>query len=268
PGEAAKSDAAKSDPAKSEQAGTKDSPKTSRSWARPDLVPNLRRPKAPAKPRNILSRAKDSAAKSAAATAVLIPKWEAAARAGERASAEPRAAKRTVPKTLAEYMPPSTKPGGFDPHAEYNPAMPNTYQVYKQWVEEQKQRRLEGEDGREVSEDGREMSDDERETSEEERETSEDEREVGEPSACVLLTNMAAEIDEDLERETMEECEAFGSVLRCTASLVDADDPYERVHVVVEFADVGAAERARTALDWRCFDGRHISATFHHPHAT
>ncbi|KAJ2665272.1 Splicing factor 45 [Coemansia sp. RSA 1199] len=226
---------------KGEQLEAKSSPKGTRSWARPDLVPNLRRPKTPARPRNSASLLKNSVS--------LIPTWEAAATAGEKPRVDPQAGKKAVPKTLAEYMPPTTKPGKFDPHAEYNPALPNTYQLYKQWVEEQHTMSHEPH-----------FSEDEHDTDE-----SSDERNAGEPSEYILLTNMADEIDEDLEHETREECRVFGDVVQCTAALVDVDDPYERVQVTVQFADVQAAVRAQHALDRRFFDGRHISVTFHHP---
>ncbi|KAJ2502693.1 Splicing factor 45 [Coemansia sp. RSA 1972] len=227
--------------ANSEQKEAKSSPKGTRSWARSNLVPNLRRSKTPAKPRNSAFMLKNSVS--------LIPTWEAAATAGEKPRVDTRAGKKAVPKTLAEYMPPTTKPGKFDPHAEYNPALPNTYQLYKQWVEEQHAMSHEPH-----------FSEEEHDTDE-----SSDERNAGEPSEYILLTNMADEIDKDLEHETKEECRVFGDVVQCTAALVEVDDPYERVQVIVQFADVQSAARAQHALDRRFFDGRHISATFHHP---
>ncbi|KAJ2889269.1 Splicing factor 45 [Coemansia aciculifera] len=131
--------------------------------------------------------------------------------------------------SLSEYLPRLGGGGskqrrasrGFDPFAEYCAAAPNEYERVKVW---QKQR-----------------------------------RDVGMvPSKCIVLRNMTDVVNDGLEAETREECEAFGEVVRCTV----AEEQESVVVVVVEFGSVEAAVRAREALDQRFFDGRHISAQF------
>ncbi|KAJ2454929.1 hypothetical protein EV183_001190 [Coemansia sp. RSA 2336] len=114
-----------------------------RSWSRPELVPNLRRPKPTAKPRSS-TKSKDALA--------LASRWEeAASTAEEPSSSQPPLPKRPVLNSLAEYLPASSKKSSnvknkrtFDPHAAYNPAVPNSYQAYKQWLESQKDNGLLG----------------------------------------------------------------------------------------------------------------------------
>lgn len=74
---------------------------------------------------------------------------------------------------------------------------------------------------------------------------------------CVILTNMADEIDPELETETREECVAFGKVVRCKAIIY-----HEQASVFVEFAKVESAMLARQALDSRLFGGRRIPVVF------
>ncbi|KAJ2632610.1 hypothetical protein H4R22_001114 [Coemansia sp. RSA 1290] len=107
-----------------------------RSWSRPELVPNLRRPKPTSKQRS--TKPKDALA--------LASRWEEAAlTAEEPSSSQPPLPKRPMLNSLAEYLPASSKKNSnvknkrtFDPHAVYNPAVPNSYQAYKQWLESQK----------------------------------------------------------------------------------------------------------------------------------
>ncbi|KAI7834983.1 hypothetical protein BX661DRAFT_9397 [Kickxella alabastrina] len=124
----------------------------------------------------------------------------------------------------------------FEPFEEYNAAAPNNYQTYKTWLQHHKrERRLDRK--RQIP--------------------------IGEPSMCIVLTNMADDIDDSLEAETEEECSAFGRVVHCVATTVDnPGSPFEGVLIYVQFADLDSAARARDALDQRYFDGRHISATF------
>ncbi|KAJ2797793.1 Splicing factor 45 [Coemansia guatemalensis] len=241
-----------------------------RRWARPELVPNFRRPKASATPN---SKVPPSNPKHPHAMPqdpfALMSRWEAAAaaaaddNAGDTTEEKPH---RLPPKkngsvvldSLAEYMPPLLKhklKGGlvqFVPQEEYNPAAPNDYQSYKTWLEHQRQ-----------------LVQEEHDPGLSESEASEDDCDrisVGEPSSCLVLTNMADAIDDELEHETAEECRVFGTVVRCDA--VEDEDckrRFGRVRVFVEFAQVEAAVKAQMALDRRFFDGRHISASFYHP---
>ncbi|KAJ2063169.1 hypothetical protein GGI17_001905 [Coemansia sp. S146] len=215
----------------------------------------------------------------------LISKWEAIATAGAKPLEQPSGLgvrSTALSLSLAEYMPKTLRlrgkhpdkrmhESGFEPFAEYCPAAPNDYQSYKDWVAREKKLRAEHQalgikDKADNDEDGYGYED--------EREslcgtTSELRRDPGEPSTCILLTNMADVVDDELELETREECAAFGEVIRCTISTVDDNDDllslFERVRVLVEFADLASATRAQEALDQRFFDGRHISAEFVRP---
>ncbi|KAJ1964998.1 hypothetical protein GGI12_001058 [Dipsacomyces acuminosporus] len=172
--------------------------------------------------------------------------------------------------SLSEYLPAASRSKGrskgagieFAPFDEYNPVTPNSYQMYKQWIEEQKQFRIQQQQQQQRPDEenpNQDASDD----NEEYDQTTLIKNDVGEPSRFLVLTNMAGEIDELLEKETMEECETYGTVVSCKARIDDSKaTAFERIQVLVEFADIGAAVRAREALDQRFFDGRHISATF------
>ncbi|KAJ2852671.1 hypothetical protein IWW36_000028 [Coemansia brasiliensis] len=111
-----------------------------RSWSRPELVPNLRRPKSTSKSRTSTTSTKPKDALA------LVSRWEeAASTAEEPSSSQPSLPKRLFLNSLAEYLPVSSKKNSnvknkrpFDPHAAYNPAVPNSYQAYKQWLESQK----------------------------------------------------------------------------------------------------------------------------------
>ncbi|KAJ2607123.1 hypothetical protein H4S08_004930 [Coemansia sp. RSA 1365] len=237
-----------------------------RRWARPELVPNFRRPKTaiapnqrvlPANPKHPHALPQDPFA--------LMSRWEAAAATTtdvgdtpEEKLAGPPSKKNAsaLLDSLVEYMPPLPKhrlKGGlvqFVPQEEYNPAAPNDYQSYKTWLDHQSQL-IQDDDYSGLSES-------------EDTEDEYDRISIGEPSNCLVLTNMADGIDEDLVHETAEECRVFGSVVRCNA-VIDEDcvRRFGRVRVFVEFADVEAAVKAQMALDRRFFDGRHISASFH-----
>ncbi|KAJ2773957.1 hypothetical protein IWQ57_001048 [Coemansia nantahalensis] len=238
-----------------------------RAWAGAGLTPNLRRPRPPVRPaagsvvrppvpaqnpKHPHAQPQDPAA--------LMTQWATAAAAGEQPveqqqQQQPAAGKlggASAVTSLASFLPPRPHakgrrrgPDEFDPEAEYDPGAPNSYEAYRAWTRAQRLARSQGCDS---PGDGGERGD------------------PGEPSLCVVLTNMVDAIDEDLERETADECSAFGTVVRCVA--VEADDadgrlpPRERVRVVVEFADLDAAVRAQDSLDRRLFGGHHISAVF------
>ncbi|KAJ2720540.1 hypothetical protein GGI07_004544 [Coemansia sp. Benny D115] len=124
---------------------------------------------------------------------------------------------------------------GFEPLAEYNPLEPNSYTQYKQWLRRQK-RQMRDAHGRMLAE----------------------KTGAAVATLCVALDNMADELDEGLEQETLDECRGFGEVERCRATKTDAGE----VRVFVWFGNVDAARRARAGLDGRAFDGRVIKATF------
>ncbi|KAJ1736261.1 hypothetical protein LPJ61_000045 [Coemansia biformis] len=276
--------AADKDAAPADNAGGKGA----RAWALSRPTPNLRRPRPAARaagsavrppvpalnPKHPHSMPQDPAA--------LMFRWEAAATAGEQPVEQQPAAAGTAGRadgaaaavcSLADYLPPRVRAKGrprgtaeFDPHAEYDPAAPNSYQAYRAWTRAQKLARSQqhgtpdddgnGDDGDASSSDG-------------DGDGAAGRGDPGEPSVCVVLSNMVDAIDEGLERETMDECSAFGAVVRCEAAEAgDADGPlppYERVRVVVEFAELEAAVRAQETLDRRLFGGRRISAAFHRP---
>ncbi|KAJ2813875.1 hypothetical protein H4S07_000329 [Coemansia furcata] len=223
---------------------------------------------------------------------LLISKWEAIAMAGERPLEKPSGlgGRPAAPSlSLAEYMPMPLRPRGkhsskrvtgtgFEPFAEYCPAAPNNYQQYKDWSAREKKLRTEhhahisknsvndDDDEDEYEDDGDEFD---HERKSECGVTGELRRDPGIPSTRIALTNMADVVDDELELETREECAAFGEVIRCTVSSIDDSEdllsPFERVRVLVEFADLASATRAQEALDQRFFDGRHISAVFVRP---
>ncbi|KAJ1801042.1 Splicing factor 45 [Coemansia sp. RSA 2399] len=278
-----------------------------RSWALPEFIPNLRRPHKAAKTAatpstktaglHMAPRSEERKLLSPKHPHTmpqnpeeLISKWNAVIEAGEapleqavRSASSVTTAR--LPQSLAEYLPVSQKvqrqkhrsasgqPNVFDPFEEYSPLAPNDYRTYKEWIAGEKQRRAKGKNAMlqagahdagcysaSCSEDS---------SSDSSNEEARPKRDPGQPSVRVILTNMADEVDEDLERETMGECSTFGEVVQCvaeTAARVDGSDKrelrYERVRVVVEFAELDAAIRAQEALDQRFFDGRHISATF------
>ncbi|KAJ1668375.1 hypothetical protein IW140_000203 [Coemansia sp. RSA 1813] len=281
-----------------------------RSWALPEFVPNLRRPHKTAKTvapppisrglpatpsnkeRRLLSPKHPHSLPQNPEQ--LISKWKAAKDADEALLEQtiPSAvvSKTTrLPRSLAEYLPVARKmqkpkhhgvggvsrqPGMFDPFEEYNPIAPNDYQAYKEWIVGEKQRRAERK--KSILQSGTYESGNyspDRSGDSGSDNNNEDERvnrDPGRPSVRVVLTNMADEIDEDLERETMEECSTFGEVVKCVAETTTVcaggsdmhESRFERVRVVVEFAELDAAVHAQEALDRRFFDGRHISATF------
>ncbi|KAJ2873843.1 Splicing factor 45 [Coemansia aciculifera] len=220
----------------------------------------------------------------------LISKWEAISTAGAKPLEQPSglgARSTALSLSLAGYMPKTLRlrgkhPGkrmhesGFEPFAEYCPAAPNDYQSYKDWAAREKKLRAEHQalSIKAKADNDEDEGDDDDYEYEDEREglcgaAGELHRDPGEPSTCILLTNMADVVDNELELETREECAAFGEVIRCTISTIDDNDdllsPFERVHVLVEFADLASATRAQEALDQRFFDGRHISAEFVRP---
>ncbi|KAJ2708524.1 hypothetical protein H4R19_004700 [Coemansia spiralis] len=251
-----------------------------RAWAHAELAPNLRRPR----PRPTVRPAGASVVRPPVPAqnpkhphampqdpAALMAQWTAAATAGERpveqqqtTAAKPAGA--PAAPSLASFLPPRLHakgrrrgPGEFDPDAEYDPAAPNSYEAYRAWTRAQvlarpAQHGSPDDDGT-GSDTG---SDSER-------------GDPGDPSVCVVLTNMVDALDDDLERETADECSAFGTVVRCTATEAGEADgplpPFECVRVVVEFAGLDAAVRAQEALDRRLFGGRRISATFCAPPA-
>ncbi|KAI9501793.1 hypothetical protein BX070DRAFT_253748 [Coemansia spiralis] len=250
-----------------------------RSCVFPELVPNLRRRHKPAKTH--IAKAPGASALAPPTSLkhphsllqnpdLLISKWEAAkaadARPVELASTS-SAATRQQPafQSLAAYFPVTPhKPAkarhggnssGPDLLSEYNPALPNDYQEYKIWAANAKQERLQKQKQLVGHRDSSSEVD-------EEKGDGLARRDPGQPSVRIVLTNMADSIDEDLEKETMEECKTFGCVVRCTAAIAKQAAQFERVRVVVEFEELDAAIRAQEALDRRFFDGRHISATF------
>ncbi|KAJ1647980.1 hypothetical protein J3B02_002634 [Coemansia erecta] len=232
------------------------------SWSYPELAPNLRRPKASYKPTGNTATTSKHPHSLPRDPASLISRWNAVSNQAETATLQTTAAdsasiaQQQEQFSLAEYMPViahiQRKPGQrskvgssasgsqigeqFDPFEEYSPAVPSGYHAYKQWLRlRKKQLQL----------------------------NSQRFALIGEPSACIMLTNMADETDDSLERETEEECRAFGHVVKCKALVCQGvESPFERVRLYVEFEDMEAASRAREALDRRFFDGRHISATF------
>ncbi|KAJ2851424.1 Splicing factor 45, partial [Coemansia erecta] len=278
-----------------------------RSWALPEFIPNLRRPHKAARTAAAPSAKTiglHTAPRSEEERKLLSPKhphsmpqnpeqliskWNAVIEAGEaplEQAVRPTSSATTarLPQSLAEYLPVSQKvqkqklrsapgqPNVFDPFEDYSPLAPNDYRAYKEWIAGEKQRRVKernvmlqagAHDAGCYSASCSEGS-----SSDISNEEDRPKRDPGQPSVRVILTNMADEVDEDLERETMGECSTFGEVVQCvaeTAACVDGSDKresrYERVRVVVEFAELDAAIRAQEALDQRFFDGRHISAT-------
>ncbi|KAJ2235374.1 hypothetical protein H4R99_006051 [Coemansia sp. RSA 1722] len=254
-------------PEKKPQSSAKTQSNTA-SWSYPELAPNLRRPKPSYKPTGNTATTSKHPHSLPRDPASLISRWNAVCNEAQHTPAQEtltdsnnNAPTTTVQQqqqehfSLSEYMPviphvqrsgQGSKTGslgngtqvddGFDPFEEYNPAAPNSYHAYKNWLGLKKKERKQN---------SRRLA------------------AAGEPSVCIMLTNMADDIDDSLERETQEECEAFGQVQRCKALVYqEAEQPYERVRLYVEFSDMAAASRAREALDQRFFDGRHISAIF------
>ncbi|KAJ2623871.1 hypothetical protein GGF44_005291, partial [Coemansia sp. RSA 1694] len=207
---------------------------------------------------------------------LLMSKWEAIVAAGGAKQSLDSASgtggkSAALPHSLAEYMPIASRlrakhagkrvcEAAFDPFAEYCPAAPNDYQVYKDWVAREKQLRSERQSL------GNDDYEEEEEEEEEEYEEENVRRDPGEPSTCIVLSNMADVVDDGLELETREECAAFGTVVRCTISTGEDESvsSFEQIRVLVEFADLESAIRAQEALDQRFFDRRHISAEFVH----
>uniref|UniRef100_UPI0035902FD8 splicing factor 45-like n=1 Tax=Myxine glutinosa TaxID=7769 RepID=UPI0035902FD8 len=63
------------------------------------------------------------------------------------------------------------------------------------------------------------------------------------PTKVVLLRNMvgAGEVDEDLERETKEECEKYGKVIRCLIFELPTSNDEEAVRIFLEFERIESA---------------------------
>ncbi|KAK6095515.1 hypothetical protein MT418_004205 [Batrachochytrium dendrobatidis] len=86
------------------------------------------------------------------------------------------------------------------------------------------------------------------------------------PTQVVVLTNLVgkSEVDDELRRETTEECAKFGKVIECSVYEVPGshvpDD--EAVRVFVEFADLNAAIKAQADMHGRFFGGRKVTAGF------
>ncbi|KAJ1812333.1 hypothetical protein LPJ75_003702, partial [Coemansia sp. RSA 2598] len=252
--------------AEQKEQGAGKSQSSAASWSYPELAPNLRRTKPSYKPTGNTATTSKHPHSLPRDPASLISKWNAASSKVESAPVQTATAEKGASAaqqqqqqqqfSLAEYVPAIAhvqRPGqgpkvgsssangpqayeGFDPYEEYNPAAPNAYHAYKTWLRSRK---------RERQQSSRRLAT------------------IGEPSACIMLSNMADAVDDSLERETEEECRAFGHIVRCKAHICqEAESAYERVRLYVEFDDIAAASRARDALDRRFFDGRHISATF------
>ncbi|KAJ3038460.1 hypothetical protein HK097_003161 [Rhizophlyctis rosea] len=87
------------------------------------------------------------------------------------------------------------------------------------------------------------------------------------PTPVILLTNMVGpgEVDDDLERETAEECGRFGRVVKCVVHEVRHQHvpEMEAVRIFVRFADTASAERAKNDLNGRFFGGRVVTASFY-----
>ncbi|KAJ1969848.1 hypothetical protein H4R35_006032 [Dimargaris xerosporica] len=88
-------------------------------------------------------------------------------------------------------------------------------------------------------------------------------------STVLLLCNMVGpgEVDDDLQEETMEECQRYGLVLSCKVfEATDDSIPSDKaVRIFVQFAAPDAAEQARQDLDGRYFGGRRVTATYFDP---
>eukprot|EP00906_Rhabdomonas_costata_P029464 RCo041577 len=92
----------------------------------------------------------------------------------------------------------------------------------------------------------------------------------GKPSEVILLRNMVGpgEVDEDLSKETEEECQdKYGGVLECKIFEVkDAEvRPQEAVRIFVKFSSIENAVKAAVDLDGRFFAGKMVCACFYDP---
>ncbi|ORZ36123.1 hypothetical protein BCR44DRAFT_131381 [Catenaria anguillulae PL171] len=87
-------------------------------------------------------------------------------------------------------------------------------------------------------------------------------------SKVVVLDNMvsAAEVDEALESETIEECSKFGKVVKCLVRVVRlfllpiSDGPEPSVRIFVRYAKCDGAQAAVVAMNGRYFGGREVFA--------
>eukprot|EP00669_Euglena_mutabilis_P009719 TRINITY_DN4562_c0_g1_i1.p1 TRINITY_DN4562_c0_g1~~TRINITY_DN4562_c0_g1_i1.p1 ORF type:complete len:384 (+),score=83.05 TRINITY_DN4562_c0_g1_i1:34-1185(+) len=92
----------------------------------------------------------------------------------------------------------------------------------------------------------------------------------GRPSEVILLRNMVGpgEVDEELCRETEEECqEKYGGVQECKVHEVKDKEvsPQEAVRIFVRFTSIENAVKAAVDLDGRFFAGRTVCACFFDP---
>eukprot|EP00668_Euglena_longa_P046099 GGOE01061783.1.p2 GENE.GGOE01061783.1~~GGOE01061783.1.p2 ORF type:complete len:387 (-),score=126.61 GGOE01061783.1:248-1408(-) len=89
----------------------------------------------------------------------------------------------------------------------------------------------------------------------------------GRPSEVIMLRNMVGpgEVDEDLCKETEEECqEKYGGVQECKVHEVKDEEvtPQEAVRIFVRFTSIENAVKAAVDLDGRFFAGRTVCACF------
>ena len=86
------------------------------------------------------------------------------------------------------------------------------------------------------------------------------------PSKIVLLRNMVGpgEVDEELEQETMDECQKYGKCLKCLIfEMLDYTTDDEAVRIFVEFDKIDSAIKAIIDLNGRFFGGRSVKACFY-----
>lgn len=94
--------------------------------------------------------------------------------------------------------------------------------------------------------------------------TSGDNEQLQNMSKIVVLKNMVGpgEVDNDLESETKEECEKYGSVRRCIVQEIPNAPEEEAVRIYLEFDKMSSALNAFRDLNGRYFGGRVVRVEF------
>jgi len=162
------------------------------------------------------------------------------------------------------------EPCDWDPHEEYDPIAPNSYEIlqsdYLKAAEQKlleevmaKQNRLSTTQPGKIDTNLLSALDDLDEI--------EEEMQGPTPTRVLLLQNMVGpgEVDDDLEIETKEECSKYGEVVKCLIFEI----PHKRVpddqavRIFVEFTSPQSALKASNDLNGRYFGGRVVKASFY-----
>merc|ERR1712217_229713 len=85
------------------------------------------------------------------------------------------------------------------------------------------------------------------------------------PTKVVLLTNLvgAGDVDEDLEEETAEEAQKYGTLKKCSIKELKGKPDDQAVRIFLSFETVEAAKKCQADMQGRLFAGRKVKAQYY-----